>query len=127
MVISPLEFYTAVDLFNQQQFFECHEVLEELWRPLPPSELKTFYQGLLQVGIGFHHLRNGNRTGAKNLLTAGLEKLTPLVGKQPFENWLDLSKLIAETQPILNEIQDIHYLSAEFTEREVPQITLVSQ
>lgn len=75
MQSSPPNFKEAIVLFNQRQFFECHEVLEDLWRPLPPGPEKQFLQGLLQVGVGFHHLLNHNYRGAKNLLQAGLEKL----------------------------------------------------
>jgi predicted metal-dependent hydrolase len=66
----------AVRLLNRQAFFECHEVLEDLWRPLPPGPEKRFLQGVIQVDVGFHHLVNGNEAGAKSLLRSGLDKLT---------------------------------------------------
>ena len=68
-------FQSACELFNHQQFFECHEVLEELWGPLPPGPEKTFLQGLIQIAVGFHHLQRLNYVGAKNKLQSGLEKL----------------------------------------------------
>lgn len=59
---------------------------------------KTFLQGLLQVGVGFYHLQNRNYTGAKNLLTAGLEKLRRVDGPQG----LDWHRFIDETATALS-------------------------
>lgn len=72
----PPSLAEAIRLLNRQAFFECHEVLEALWRPLSPGPEKRFLQGVIQVDVGFHHLMNDNETGAKNLLRAGLDKLT---------------------------------------------------
>ena len=65
----------GIALFNRREFFDCHEVLEDLWRPLPEGDEKTFLQGVLQVAVGYHHLLKGNFIGAKNKLFEGLEKL----------------------------------------------------
>lgn len=65
----------AIDLFNRQAFFECHEVLEDLWRPLPAGPEKTFLQGFIQIAVGLHHLQKRNYIGAKNKLAEGLQKL----------------------------------------------------
>lgn len=82
----------AVDCFNTQQFFECHEVLETLWHSLHltdetrcanPLEKRQFIQGFLQVAVGFYHLGRRNRVGAKNKLQAGLEKLNPFILADP--------------------------------------------
>ncbi len=72
------EFQAAIQLFNEQKFFECHEVLEDLWQPLPAGAEKTFLQGLIQVAVGFHHLKNLNYVGAKNKCQSGLQKLESL-------------------------------------------------
>jgi hypothetical protein len=55
-----------------EDYFECHEVMEQLWleegRPL-------LHQGLLQVAVGLYHHRNGNVSGAIKLFSAGIQKL----------------------------------------------------
>ncbi|GGG15293.1 DUF309 domain-containing protein [Paenibacillus abyssi] len=62
-----------VVLFNvDEDYFECHEVMEELWLE---EGRNLFYQGLLQVAVGLHHWRNDNYSGAVKLFTAALEKL----------------------------------------------------
>jgi len=59
--------------FNiERDYFECHEVLEELWLEEGRSKL---YQGLLQVAVGLYHFRNGNVAGAIKLMKAATAKL----------------------------------------------------
>lgn len=59
--------------FNvEEDFFECHEVLEELWLEEGRNPL---WQGLLQVAVSLYHHGNGNRSGAIKLMEAALEKL----------------------------------------------------
>ncbi|MER3474692.1 MAG: DUF309 domain-containing protein [Armatimonadota bacterium] len=71
----PQQFHEAVHRFNEGEYFECHEVLEELWRAEPTS-LRLFYQGVLQIAVGCYHLCvRRNRRGAISKLRAGLEKL----------------------------------------------------
>ena len=51
----PALLLKAVGQFNEGQYWECHETLEELWRA-EPRPLRDLYQGILQVGVAFHHL-----------------------------------------------------------------------
>ncbi|MFQ5925839.1 MAG: DUF309 domain-containing protein [Terriglobia bacterium] len=67
-------FARGIACFNRRQFFECHEVLEEIWLAEVPEE-KPFYQGLIQVAAAFHHYQKGNLAGARSLLRQGLAKL----------------------------------------------------
>lgn len=98
-------FEDAVALFNQRQFFECHEVLEDLWRPLPKGPEKWFLQGLLQVGVGFHHLEQQNYTGAKNLLTSGIENLKITASnKKGYVAPIDLAPLLLNSQAALGAL-----------------------
>jgi len=39
--------------------------------------VRGLYHGILQVGVGFHHWRNGNFHGASTLLEEGIERLRP--------------------------------------------------
>ena len=64
----------AAALANHGLFFEVHELLEPVWfRATEPA--RTALQGLIQVAVGFHHLENGNREGARSLLVLGLAKM----------------------------------------------------
>jgi len=71
-------FQKAVSEFNQGEYFEAHEIWEELWKETPFGELRRFYQGLIQVAAGYHKLhlpRGPHLRGARTLLSRGLEKL----------------------------------------------------
>jgi hypothetical protein len=68
------QFARGVAHFNAQEFFEAHEVWEELWLVAREPE-KTFLQGLIQVAAAFHHHARENARGAKSLLAAGVAKL----------------------------------------------------
>ena len=57
----------GIEEFNRQEFFEQHETLELLWRDTRTPD-RALYHGILQIGVGFHHWRNGNFHGATVLL-----------------------------------------------------------
>lgn len=59
--------------FNiEEDYYECHEVMEHLWLEEGRSPL---YQGMLQVAVGLHHHQNNNISGAIKLFSAGIQKL----------------------------------------------------
>lgn len=62
------------ELFNERDFYECHEVLEELWMETRAEE-RSYYQGLIQTATAFYHLANGNLQGARKLFTTGIRYL----------------------------------------------------
>jgi uncharacterized protein len=64
----------GIDLFNRAEFFEAHEVLEDVWRAAPVPE-KKFLQGLIQIAVAFHHHSTGNLVGARSLLQRALRNL----------------------------------------------------
>lgn len=67
--------------FNQQQFFEAHEVLEELWLPQRQKTTGNFYKGLIQLAGAFVHLQK-NRPGPAvalfNLAAHNLSEFGPV-------------------------------------------------
>jgi uncharacterized protein len=62
-------------LFNNEAFFEAHEVLEDVWRAAP-EEQKKFLQGLIQVAVAMHHHSKGNLIGAQSLLARASRNLS---------------------------------------------------
>jgi len=57
----------GIQLFNHEEFYDAHEVWEDVWREAHGRE-KKFLQGLIQVAVAFHHHSTGNVTGARSLL-----------------------------------------------------------
>ncbi|MDP1796476.1 MAG: DUF309 domain-containing protein [Planctomycetaceae bacterium] len=60
------QYREGIRLFNEEEFFECHDVLEELWAETDGPE-KKFIQGLIQAAISLFHFGNENFGGAKIL------------------------------------------------------------
>jgi predicted metal-dependent hydrolase len=72
----PEKYVEGIRLFNEEEFFECHDVLEELWAETL-GEDKKFLQGLIQASVALFHFGNENLGGARKLYHASLEKLEP--------------------------------------------------
>jgi len=64
----------GIELFNERQFFRCHEVLEEAWTPERGAR-RIFLQALIHLAVGLYHWERGNLTGAAGQLRKGLDKL----------------------------------------------------
>lgn len=74
--INHLEAKRGVVLFNHADFFEAHEVLEDLWRALSRgSPMKKHAQGLVQLAVAFHHESRGNFEGARSVLERAVRNL----------------------------------------------------
>jgi hypothetical protein len=72
-VMKDSRYLAFIRHFNgDRDYFECHEVMEELWLEEGRSPL---LQGLLQASVGLYHWDNGNRSGAVKLMIAALDKL----------------------------------------------------
>jgi hypothetical protein len=73
-MMSDSRYLAFLGHFNgDRDYYECHEVMEELWLEEGRSPL---LQGLLQAAVGLHHWDNGNRSGAVSLMSAALAKLS---------------------------------------------------
>ena len=72
----PEKYLEGIRLFNEEEFFECHDVIEELWAETL-GESKKFLQGLIQAAVALFHFGNENLGGARKLYVASLEKLDP--------------------------------------------------
>jgi uncharacterized protein len=64
-------------LFNDGEFFACHEVWEDVWLR-SSGEVKLFYQGLIQAAVAILHAERGNPRGAISTWRKACAKLNPL-------------------------------------------------
>ena len=92
----------GIEQFNRGEFFEQHETLEDLWRA-EPDDVRYLYQGVLQVGVGLHHLRRGNFSGAVSKLSSGVEKLKWF---EPVCQGVDVARLVRETSRCLSSLEE---------------------
>ena len=93
----------GIEEFNRGEFYECHEYLEEAWMQ-EPGRVRFLYQGILQVGVGFYHLRNGNWRGATGLLRNGTVRLKDF---EPETLGVDVAKLVRESERCLRELESL--------------------
>jgi hypothetical protein len=90
----------AIELFNCGEFYAQHELLESLWRA-EPRPVWRLYQGILQIGVAFHHLRRNNHHGAVYMLTRGQMHLRPFA---PRCQGVDVERLLADSARALAEV-----------------------
>lgn len=93
----------GIQLFNREDFFEAHEVWEELWHNTYGVN-KDFFQGLIQVTSAMHHLQIGNMRGARILYGSGIELLAPY---GPRHLGLDLDHLRTRFTQAMKGILDV--------------------
>ncbi|MFQ6608730.1 MAG: DUF309 domain-containing protein [Fidelibacterota bacterium] len=73
MLIPEELFHQGVNAYNQNDFFEAHELWEELWSDYPIKD-RILVQGLIQVAVSFYHLYSDNLKGARSLMEKALSK-----------------------------------------------------
>jgi predicted metal-dependent hydrolase len=99
--------------FNRGEFFEQHETLELLWRA-ERRDIRYLYQGILQIGVAFHHLRRLNR---------GRRYLAPFA---PRCQHVDVAALLRDAAAALLEVERLGPARlAEFDWRLAPRVRLV--
>lgn len=69
-------YLAGVALFNAREFFDAHEVLEDLWNECPNDD-RRFYQAVLQAAVALHHFGNGNLRGAIKLFRSAEAYMAP--------------------------------------------------
>jgi len=93
----------GIEYFNVCDFFEAHEIWEEIWQETQGHDRK-FLQGLIQMAVCLHHFGNGNLRGAVKLYHGCRSYLQPYA---PLHMGVDLVKLLDDLQrccePILVE------------------------
>ena len=123
----PEQYREGLRLFNDEEFFECHDVLEELWSETVGAERK-FLQGLIQASIALFHFGNENFGGEKKLYLSAIKNLDPhgdeFMGiklgeflqdfRRCFQELLDNTETYPTTVAIRDElVPKIQYVSQE--------------
>ena len=88
-------------LFQQRRWFECHEVLELLWRDTPAGTTRTYLQGLIQLAVSLEHWRRNNPRGAWGQWEKARAKLDPL---PPIYAGLQLGPLLADFATLWSQV-----------------------
>jgi len=96
----PEQYLEALRLFNDEDFFECHDVLEEIWADTQGGE-KKFYQGLIQLSISLFHFGNDNFGGARKLYESSRKYLEAY---RPTCMGIDVDRLLDDHQRCFTEL-----------------------
>lgn len=94
-------FQRGLALFNAHEYFDAHEVWEDVWRAAPVAE-KKFLQGLIQVAVALHHHSRGNPEGARSLLARALRNLSHYPDAYADVNLAAVRAAIAQCQQALS-------------------------
>lgn len=114
----------GIAYFNVCDFFEAHEVWEDLWSD-DASPSRRFYQGLIQVAVCLHHFGNGNIRGARKLYHSSRAYLDPY---RPQHMGLNLDAFLAQFDACCQEIiaSTEEYPQIEIVPDLIPEIHLTA-
>lgn len=94
-------FDRGIELFNLGEYFECHEVLEEIWTPAVNPE-RRFLQSLIHFAVGMYHHRRDNPAGAFRQLSKGLRKIQDYL---PEWDGIDTSQVERDLRSCLRTVE----------------------
>jgi predicted metal-dependent hydrolase len=87
-------YLAGILFFNDRDFFEAHEVWEDLWSESHGNE-RRFYQGLIQAAVGLFHFGGGNLGGAVKLYRSGYDYMktcgSPFLGLDVEALWRQMA------------------------------------
>ena len=95
-------YLAGIACFNRGEYFDAHEVWEELWMECPAAE-RRFIQSLIQAAVALYHWERGNAAGADRLFRSGrryMEPYGPLYfGLDVAKFWQDVERAFAGVRP----------------------------
>lgn len=91
----------GVSLFNRGLYFEAHEALELAWKD-ERGKIRELYQGILEAGVTYLHIRRGNYAGAIKVYDRSMRRLRGwpdiCLGADVGQLRRDLSAAVAEAR-----------------------------
>lgn len=112
----------GVAYFNACEFFEAHEVWEDLWKNYS-GDLRLFYKGLIQAAVALHHFGNGNIRGARKVYRSSRGYLAAY---RPVCMGLDLEGFLARFDECFAEVHasDEEFPKIDINPELIPEISL---
>jgi predicted metal-dependent hydrolase len=108
-------------LFNRQEFYEAHDVLEDLWLPDRHGANGNFYKGLIQLAGAFVHLQKKRLRPSAALFKLARTNLE----KYPARHLqLDLTAVLALIADWLQRLEQNDFAVNPLSAQSVPQLTL---
>jgi len=110
------------ECFNQQLFYEAHDVLEELWLRDRKGPSGDFYKGLIQLAGAFVHLqKNRLRPAAAlfGLAAANLKKYSPS------HECLEVQGVLRLIEQWLGDLETHEFQDNPLIQGKAPEIKLI--
>ena len=102
-------FFDALNLFNNQKWYEAHDAFEDIWNTVDGDE-RQIIQGILQVSVSQFHLNKGNINGATILLGEGLGRIKNRIN---IDLGIDLESFCKCLEELLKKLQYKEELTKE--------------
>lgn len=118
-------FVEGVRLFNEREFFACHDELEEVWSETLGDD-RQFYQGLIHAAVALHHFEEGNLGGARKMSASTRRYLQPYA---PAHAGIDLATFLDQFEACFSDLRSAdgaypHGVSLD--PDRIPTITLIT-
>ena len=104
--------------FKEHQFYDAHEHWVDLWSDYSLADAK-FIQGLIQLTVGYFHISNNNKNGAKGLLNKCVPKL---VEYRPEYRGIDIENILLAIDDALEFLSNSDNMR-DFDWKLVPTLT----
>jgi uncharacterized protein len=108
-------FLKGLSLFNEGEYYECHEVIEELWLETPSEDpFRNLYKGVIQAAAAIYQFDRGILTGARGLYATCIPYLEAYL---PVSMGLNVKKLVDELKDSFSVLQEWDGKSAPLRDR----------
>ena len=118
-------YYDGITLFNEHEFFEAHEVWEDIWH-MAYGLKHYFYQGMIQCSVALEHYRRSNPRGVASLYKS---YQTKFVDVPDVFMGLEVKRFLGEMRAALSPVLDASPLpergEIELDLARTPKITLL--
>ena len=109
------------ELFNQQKFYEAHDVLEHIWLKDKHGPNGAFFKGLIQLAGAFVHLQKNRPRPAASLFKLALANLEKYPALHEHLNLQTTRELIRQW---LARLEPANFSGNPLTTANVPQLKL---
>ncbi len=101
-------FVNFIVYFNENQdFFECHEVLEEYWKEFTDRTKQHPLVGYILLSTAMYHWRRGNTIGAGRSLKKAISRLEKVSKEHPsFSEGINIENLVKNSKLASHQIDN---------------------
>ena len=94
----------GLELFNEKDFFECHEVIEDLWLETPSEDPnRDLYKGVIQAAAAIYQWEREILSGARGLHKTAVKYLKKY---EPAALGLNVEKLVRELNEFFKDFDE---------------------